>query len=217
MERLENPTINKHKIKNPDSKWEKPGNVAWIRAKADASGAWKSPAELSKIPEFLIEWFCSVFMLFRSCTVVLGLARPCTLRNYWWWSTIPHDVIRSLTRFEIARPFFGWNGRSVPGCCCTPSRTDRSSPRLCWFIGYARSFFIWNDRSSPSRLVFLERPVAPLVHCRVDQLCRRCTTVHQVERSFHRPSSESLTECPQLCRFVRKVLVFAIILSGMLF
>ena len=149
-------------------------------------------------------------MLFRSCTAVLPIARPCTL-----------SIIGGGPPYRMTSQIVDWSshmhGRSLPRSKLHAWFLGRSSPRLCWFIGYARSFFIWNDRSSPSRLVFLERPVAPLVHCRVNQLCRRCTTVHQVEQSFHRPSSESLTECPQLCCFVQKVLVFAIILSGMLF
>ncbi|KAJ0854432.1 hypothetical protein HanRHA438_Chr14g0662571 [Helianthus annuus] len=72
--------------------------------------------------------FC--FYIFSMSHGRAPIARPCTLSNYWWWSTILHDVIRSLTRFDIARPFFIWHGRSLPGSCCTPGRTGRSVPRL---------------------------------------------------------------------------------------
>ncbi|KAJ0499802.1 hypothetical protein HanHA89_Chr13g0537951 [Helianthus annuus] len=46
---------------------------------------------------------------------------------------------------------------------------------------------------------------------------RICTVVHKVARPCHTPRSVFLTEGSQLRRFIRKVLVFAIILSGMLF
>ena len=43
------------------------------------------------------------------------IARPCTLSNYWWWSTILRDVTDRWLVFGHARPFFNWHGRAYPG------------------------------------------------------------------------------------------------------
>ena len=76
------------------------------------------------------------------------IARPCTLSNYWWWSTILRDVTDRWLVFGHARPFFNWHGRSFPRSGCTPG------PLVVQFRGLVGS-------SDPHGVQDVERPCVP--------------------------------------------------------
>ena len=164
----------------------------------------------SQKPRITNRMFLFVFYIFSMSHGRAPIARPFT---FWIigvtvhdisrvdWSSVSHDrssygttvPFRDLVARTVELVVHHWDIADHRIRTACKEWHDRASLRLSWTP-------CCTGRSSPTDLGLSE------MHGRSSGR----TTVPLAQVSF-------LTECPQLCRFVQKVLVFTIISSGMLF
>ena len=146
------------------------------------------------------------------------IARPCTLSNYWWWSTMLRNISRPLTRFDMARPFLMWHGRSVPGFLLHAWSHWSFSSEVLLDRRIRTGCKIWNDRAFPGWPSMPCTRSCTIVHCRaflsLSDMHGRAygrMTVPNAQVSFLHRIFAALSFCPESPRFRYHLVWYAVL------